>query len=231
MSTLVGGKECRWYDARELVEPEEGEIKQRGFKPDPLSDLLHVISQQAYHQRPENSRYSRLSAEPALPKWKFKPVHQLDASMQMPIFPRKQLEATTTTPNCKIDTNYSLVRNSKSAETILRLQHMLINLKERVGSLDERLNDHIGTVDCNNEAASLKQKLCNNHDINNNNNNESGANNTNDTDNDQASPAARFWRLTIGSLSARLFWCAWPILLLTLMNRYWPLAVARAKNG
>lgn len=173
-----GADDCLWYEARELMEPDEDWDTKSEI--DPLEALLESNLQRL--RRPSAGDPSRF------PRRRFKPIHRADGTLEMPIF------RGHTSGEKIYQVNNTLVSNSKFAETILKIQLRMASLKERANNLNARLRQ-VREV---NEARDGDED-------------------------DDASPAAAFWHLITSLFKARFFWFAWPILLLTILNRYWPL--------
>lgn len=181
-------KACKWYDARELLDPAEWSANQV----DPMSQLL-ATSLQALSSPSPRLRNEPNCHESPLGR-RFKPIHQAEGAQEIQIF-----RSRVTRPHGGDACVPTDLRNVKSAEALLQLQHKLFELIKRASNMDERLRQ-------------IEPQLC------------PGQSAPQDSANDECD--------TAGPLGARfrlfwppLFWFAWPLALLTALNRCWPLPI------
>lgn len=120
----------KWYEARELLDPD----KWIGNDPDLMSEALTTSLSRLSSSHGVDGK-SEEADEIVLKK--FKPFYSADRNEEMSIF------TEITMDNMYAENPPVIVRNIKSAETILRLQHRLSLLIDRLDKLDEKLLDII----------------------------------------------------------------------------------------
>lgn len=180
---------CKWYEARELLDPDEWPARELDLMGQVLVRNLQRISSKSLPVSQQSDCLFQAENCKQLLLERFKPVHRAEATQEMPIF-----RGATIGPLPRDVGSPSRMRNIKSAEMILKLQQRLSNFTKRLSCVDGRLRQ-IAPIpspsDEHNAAA----------------------------DEDGQTSCSSSWHLVI---PASLFWFAWPIVLLTALNRRWP---------
>lgn len=215
MNGHLGGATL-WLDSRELLDPGEWHVSER----DPLRMLLEPtktkltitsLEESSYHhyrscQRSLIQDYQtrRITNLRGLHMRKqFKPIHNGGAqSENVPVF---EGNAHHVAPSF-------VSRADPAAELIIRLQDRLMVLIEKIAAMDEKLREVDKRMTCRRRAnesppgSESSRELCPGHQ------------DLRGSLVDGESATASDWP----SVPLRILWFAWPILLLSAWNRFWP---------
>lgn len=189
-----------WFDSRELLDETEASYSAGHSIQDELGAFSRLLEAQAISTR--GKLYSNLihetslfrdSATPKFVKRRFKPIHQAEPHEEVPIFRQ----------------NVSTSTRNLTAELILKLQDKLMKQVERIADMDERV--------CRVSYQLLSDGCCNSSELQ----TRLGSNEIDGTQlneaKDKEEPHCR-WSASL----SRVVWFAWPIFLISALDKYWP---------